>query len=355
MGVLPSQSISRLIADKIITADIPIEPNQVQPASLDLRLGKIAWRVRASFLTGEGKNVKDLLNKFEMHQIDMREGAVLEKGCVYLVPIEEKLNLPANLSAVANAKSSTGRLDLLTRIITNKGTEFDRIPTGYKGQLFVEICPRSFSVLVRPGMRLNQIRFRQGQAILTDEELLELHNKEKLIDSVPKIDAGLGFSVDLQPAKGSLVGYQAKPHTGIIDLDNVKTYKRKDFWQEVHSSNGKIILDPDAFYILVSRESVHIPPAYAAEMAPYLAMVGEFRVHYAGFFDPGFGHANAGGSGSRGVLEVRCHEAPFVLEHGQVVGRLVYEKMAEIPTELYGANIKSNYQGQGLKLSKHFK
>ena len=354
VGVLPSQSISRLIADKIITADIPIEPNQVQPASLDLRLGKIAWRVRASFLTGEGKNVKDLLDKFEMHQIDMREGAVLEKGCVYLVPIEEKLNLPANLSAVANAKSSTGRLDLLTRIITNKGTEFDRIPTGYKGQLFVEICPRSFSVLVRPGMRLNQIRFRNGQSILSDNELIELHTKEKLIDCELKVDGGLGFSVDLKSAEGSLVGYQAKPHTGIIDLDNVNYYKREDFWQEVHSSNGQIILDPDAFYILVSKEAVHIPPAFAAEMAPYLAMVGEFRVHYAGFFDPGFGHASAGGSGSRGVLEVRCHEAPFALEHGQVVGRLVYEKMEEVPKELYGENINSNYQGQGLKLSKHF-
>ena len=355
MGVLPSQSISKLILKRIIFADSKIEKGQIQPASLDLRLGNVAWRVRASFLTGKDKNVSDLLDEFKMHQIDMKEGAVLEKGCVYLVPIEENLRLPADLSAIANAKSSTGRLDLLTRIITNKGTEFDRIPAGYNGQLFVEICPRSFSVLVRPGMRLNQIRFRQGQAILADEELLELHKKEKLIDSAPKIDAGLGFSVDLQPEKGSLVGYQAKPHTGIIDLDNVKTYKREDFWQEVHSSNSKIILDPDAFYILVSRESVHIPPAYAAEMAPYLAMVGEFRVHYAGFFDPGFGHANAGGSGSRGVLEVRCHEAPFVLEHGQIVGRLVYEKMAEIPEELYGDNIKSNYQGQGLKLSKHFK
>ena len=322
MGVLPSQSISKLILKKIIFADNEIEKGQIQPASLDLRLGNVAWRVRASFLTGKDKNVSDLLDEFKMHQIDMKEGAVLEKGCVYLVPIEENLRLPADLSAIANAKSSTGRLDLLTRIITNKGTEFDRIPAGYNGQLFVEICPRSFSVLVRPGMRLNQIRFRQGQAILADEELLELHKKEKLIDSAPKIDAGLGFSVDLQPEKGSLVGYQAKPHTGIIDLDNVKTYKREDFWQEVHSSNSKIILDPDAFYILVSRESVHIPPAYAAEMAPYLAMVGEFRVHYAGFFDPGFGHANAGGSGSRGVLEVRCHEAPFVLEHGQIVGRL---------------------------------
>ena len=296
-----------------------------------------------------------MLDEFKMHQIDITEGAVLEKGCVYLVPIEESLKLPPNLSAVANAKSSTGRLDLLTRIITNNGTEFDRIPAGYKGRLFVEICPRSFSVLVRPGMRLNQIRFRQGLAILTDEELQELHNNEQLINGTPKIDSGLGFSVDLQPVTGSLVGYQAKPHTGIIDLDKVNTYKLEEFWQEVHSSNSKIILDPDAFYILMSREAVHIPPAYAAEMAPYLAMVGEFRVHYAGFFDPGFGHANAGGSGSRGVLEVRCHEAPFVLEHGQIVGRLLYEKMTEIPKELYGENIKSNYQGQGLKLSKHFK
>jgi dCTP deaminase len=355
LGVLPSQSISKLILKKIIFADKEIEKGQVQPASLDLRLGNVAWRIRASFLTGKDKNVSDLLNEFEMHQIDLTKGAVLEKGCVYLIPIEESLKLPADLSAIANAKSSTGRLDLLTRIITNKGTEFDRIPAGYNGQLFVEICPRSFSVLVRPGMCLNQIRFRQGQAILTDEELLILHKNEKLIDTVPKIDAGLGFSVDLQPAKGSLVGYQAKPHTGIIDLDNIKTYKREDFWQEVHSTNGQIILDPDAFYILVSREAVHIPPAYAAEMAPYLAMVGEFRVHYAGFFDPGFGHAHAGGSGSRGVLEVRCHEAPFVLEHGQIVGRLVYERMASIPKELYGENIKSNYQGQGLKLSKHFK
>ena len=355
MGVLPSQSINKLISKKIIVADKKIENDQIQPASLDLRLGEVAWRVRASFLTGKNKSVEDLLDEFKMHQIDITEGAVLEKGCVYLVPIEESLKLPPNLSAVANAKSSTGRLDLLTRIITNNGTEFDRIPAGYKGKLFVEICPRSFSVLVRPGMRLNQIRFRQGLAILTDEELQELHNNEQLINGTPKIDSGLGFSVDLQPVTGSLVGYQAKPHTGIIDLDKVNTYKLEEFWQEVHSSNSKIILDPDAFYILMSREAVHIPPAYAAEMAPYLAMVGEFRVHYAGFFDPGFGHANAGGSGSRGVLEVRCHEAPFVLEHGQIVGRLLYEKMAEIPKELYGENIKSNYQGQGLKLSKHFK
>lgn len=204
-------------------------------------------------------------------------------------------------------------------------------------------------------MRLNQIRFRAGQSLLSDADLRVLHERSPLVDGDAVIDDGLGFSVDLKPAEGTLVGYRAKPHTSVIDLEIIGHYDPSEYWEELHSSDGKIILDPGAFYILVSREAVHIPPAYAAEMAPFLAMVGEFRVHYAGFFDPGFGHADAGGSGSRGVLEVRCHEAPFVLEHGQVVGRLVYERMADVPVQLYGAGIASNYQGQGLKLSKHFK
>ena len=290
------------------------------------------------------------------YRFDLTEdGAVLEKGCVYLVPLMESLDLPANITAVANAKSSTGRLDLLTRTITDGGTEFDRIPAGYTGPLFAEICPRSFSVLVRPGMRLNQIRFRDGQSVLSDDALRALHEDSPLVDVEAVIDEGLGFSVDLKPAEGTLVGYRAKPHTGVIDLDRIGEYDPQEYWEEVRSSDGQIILDPGAFYILVSREAVQIPPEYAAEMAPFLAMVGEFRVHYAGFFDPGFGHAAAGGAGSRGVLEVRCHEAPFVLEYGQVVGRLVYEQMSELPEQLYGREIASNYQGQGLKLSKHFK
>jgi len=272
-----------------------------------------------------------------------------------VVPLMESLALPGDITAVANAKSSTGRLDLLTRAITDGGEEFDRIPAGYTGPLYAEICPRSFSVLVRPGMRLNQIRFRHGQAVLSDAELTALHKEMNLVSGEAVISEGLGFSVDLKPAEGDLVGYRAKPHTGVIDLDRIGEYDPAEFWEEVRTRNGQIILDPGAFYILVSREAVHIPPLYAAEMAPYLAMVGEFRVHYAGFFDPGFGHAAAGGEGARGVLEVRCHEAPFVLEHGQIVGRLVYERMAEQPGQLYGSGIASNYQGQGLKLSKHFR
>lgn len=354
-GVLPSQALRSLIADGAITASSPVIEAQIQPASIDLRLGTVAYRVRASFLAGHGRQVADRLAEFEMHRVDLTAGAVLEKGCVYVIPLMESLALPEGVTAVANAKSSTGRLDLLTRTITDGGTEFDRIPDGYTGPLYAEVCPKSFSVLVRPGMRLNQIRFRNGQAVLDDATLAQLHAKQPLVSGQAVISEGLGFSVDLRPAQGDLVGYRAKPHTGVVDLDLIGHYPAADFWEEIHTTEGRIILDPGAFYILVSREAVTIPPDYAAEMAPYLAMVGEFRVHYAGFFDPGFGHADAGGAGSRGVLEVRCHEAPFVLEHGQVVGRLVYERMSERPDTLYGQAIRSNYQGQGLKLAKQFK
>ncbi|MEM9550719.1 MAG: 2'-deoxycytidine 5'-triphosphate deaminase [Pseudomonadota bacterium] len=355
MGVLASQHIAALVDQGAVQPASPLTDGQIQPASLDLRLGTVAYRVRASFLAGAGQTVRDRLRSFEMHRIDLSDGAVLEKGCVYLVPLQEHLDLPDDLSAVANAKSSTGRLDLLTRTITDGGREFDRIPAGYSGAIYAEICPRSFSVLVRPGMRLNQIRFRRGQSVLSDADLQALHGQSPLVNVPAVIEDGLAFSVDLRLPNTSLVGYRAKPHTGVIDLDKIGHYDPRAYWEEVHTDTGQIILDPGAFYILVSREAVHIPPLFAAEMAPYLAMVGEFRVHYAGFFDPGFGHDAAGGTGSRGVLEVRCHEAPFVLEHGQIVGRLVYERMQDEPEQLYGAGIASNYQGQGLKLSKHFR
>jgi dCTP deaminase len=354
-GVLPAQGLRQLIAKGALAADPAIREDQIQPASLDLRLGPVAYRVRASFLAGHGRTVQDRLAEFTMHKVNLAEGAVLEKNCVYVIPLAERLDLPQGITAVANAKSSSGRLDLLTRTITDGGLEFDRIAEGYAGPLYAEVCPRSFSVLVREGQRLNQIRFRQGQAVLSDAELTALHAQDPLVSGEAVISEGLGFSVDLKPATGDLVGYRAKPHAGVINLDKIGHYPIADFWEELRTRDGRIILDPGAFYILVSREAVTIPPDYAAEMAPYLAMVGEFRVHYAGFFDPGFGHAAAGGAGSRGVLEVRCHEAPFVLEHGQVVGRLVYEHMSERPETLYGAGISSNYQGQGLKLAKQFR
>lgn len=352
-GVLPSQAIEKMLDRAEITVSTPLTEGQIQPASLDLRLGSVAYRVRASFLAGQGSSVADRIKEFEMHRIDLSDGAVLEKGCVYVVPLQERLDLPGDLRAVANAKSSTGRLDLLTRTITDGGTEFDRVPPGYRGPLYAEICPRSFSVLVRPGMALNQIRFRRGSAVLDDSELRALHDAEGLVDTAPVIEDGLGFSVDLAPRDGP-VGYRARPHTGVVDLGRIGAYKAADFWDALPADRERLILDPGAFYILVSRESVTIPPDHAAEMAPYLAVAGEFRVHYAGFFDPGFGHSAAGGTGSRGVLEVRCHEAPFVLEHGQIVGRLVYERMTERPDALYGAALKSNYQGQRLKLGKQF-
>ena len=354
-GVLPDSDIRDLIDRGVIRADADVTPVQIQPASLDLRLGSTALRLRASFLAGRGKRIEDRLDDFCMHRMNLTDGAVLERGCVYLIPLQESITLPTGISAVANAKSSTGRLDLLTRLVTDDGTEFDRLPEGYDGPLYAEICPRSFSVLVRPGMRLNQLRLRQGQAVLTDAELSALHAEQPLVGGAPAlIDQGLGFSVDLRPASGDLVGYRARPHSGVIDLDRIGAYPAAEFWDELRTTEGRLILDPGAFYILVSRESVAIPADYAAEMAPYLAMVGEFRVHYAGFFDPGFGIGEAG-AGARGVLEVRCHEAPFALEHGQTVGRLVYERMSERPERLYGEGIRSNYQGQGLKLAKQFR
>ncbi len=354
-GVLADHQIRQMITTGGIAASSPILNEQIQPASLDLRLGEKAYRVRASFLPGGGSTVAERLEELTMHELSLTGGAVLEKGCVYVVPLVERLRLPEGMTAAASAKSSIGRVDLMTRVITDHGIEFDRVPEGYDGPLYAELCPQSFSVVAQPGQLLNQIIFRQGKTILTDEELRAVHDRSPIVSGEPVISDGLGFSVDLKPKDGDLVGFRAKRHSGVVDLSKLGHYDPAEYWEEVRTKDGRIILDPGAFYILVSREAIAIPPDCAAEMAPYLAMVGEFRVHYAGFFDPGFGYDAAGGSGSRGVLEVRCHEAPFVLEHGQVVGRLVYERMSEEPEALYGVDIKSNYQGQGLKLSKHFR
>ncbi|MCR4283450.1 MAG: 2'-deoxycytidine 5'-triphosphate deaminase, partial [Bauldia sp.] len=294
--------------------------------------------------------------KLKLHEFGLAGGAVLETGCVYIVPLMESLRLPDDIAAAANPKSSTGRLDVFTRVITDRAREFDTIPAGYHGPLYLEVSPRTFPILVRSGSRLSQMRFRRGEARLDDKQLLALHRKEHLVDGVPNIGNGVMLTIDLGGTGDGIVGFRAQRHTGVIDVDKRAIYDPTDFWEPIPRHwSSELVLDPDQFYILVSREAVHVPPDYAAEMVPFDPLVGEFRVHYAGFFDPGFGHSAAGGAGSRAVLEVRSHEVPFILEHGQVVGRLVYERLTERPDKLYGGDLGSNYQAQGLKLSKHFR
>jgi dCTP deaminase len=357
-GILPDRRIAELFADGRLAARRALDADQIQPASLDLRLGEKAWRVRASFLPGPASTVAAKLDRLKLHEIDLGEGAVLETGCVYIVPLLESLDLPAEIAASANPKSSTGRLDIFTRVMTDHGQEFDKIPAGYSGPLYLEVSPRTFPIVARTGSRLSQIRFRTGNALLDGPALQDLHARETLVASAaPNISgAGIALSIDLEGGADGLVGYRGKHHTGIVDVDQRAAQDVLDFWEPIHRRGlGELVLDPDEFYILVSREAVHVPPLFAAEMTPFDPLVGEFRVHYAGFFDPGFGHSGAGGRGSRAVLEVRSHEVPFILEHGQVVGRLVYEHMLERPQALYGTDLGSNYQAQGLKLSKHFR
>lgn len=336
----------------------PLAPDQIQPASLDLRLGSVAYRVRASFLPGPRTTVAARIEELKLHAISLSGGAVLETGCVYIVPLLESLALPQDIGAAANPKSSTGRLDVFTRVIADATRGFDRIRAGYGGPLYAEISPKTFPILVREGSRLSQIRFRHGQALLDAAALRALHARERLTDDAEAdVGEGIAVGVDLSGlGPGGLVGYRAKRHTGLIDVERRAGYELADFWEPMFArSDRSIVLDPGEFYILASKEAVQVPPDYAAEMVPFDPLVGEFRVHYAGFFDPGFGYEGAGGRGARAVLEVRSREVPFILEHGQTVGRLVYERMLARPNALYGAGIGSNYQAQGLKLSKHFR
>lgn len=357
-GILPSHILRREIrARRLIVATEEIIEGQIQPASLDLRLGAVAYRVRASFLPGPTSTVEEKLARVSMHTIDISDGAVLEAGCVYVIPLLERVELRDRVSGIANPKSSTGRLDVFTRLITDQAQAFDKVEAGYRGPLYAEITPRTFPVLVRKGTRLNQLRLRHGSPLSSDAELRRLHAASPLVDHLPDIDNGLSLSVDLQGRDGdTLVGWRAKRHTGVIDIDRDRNLDPLEFWDPVHARNAaSIVLDPEEFYILVSREAVAIPPDYAAEMVPFDPLVGEFRVHYAGFFDPGFGYEPGRSPSARAVLEVRSREVPFILEHGQTIGRLVFERLTDPPPEIYGQGIGSNYQRQGLKLSKHFR
>jgi dCTP deaminase len=328
-GILPCQAIDALVARGAIVADTPFEFDQVQPASLDLRLGARAWRVRASFLPGR-HTVRERIATVAMHEVDLTRGAVLERGCVYIAELQERLKLPPGVSARANPKSSTGRVDVFVRLLSDRGAAFDDVDEGYDGPIYMEIAPQTFSVVVSTGTRLNQLRLKRGQP------------PRLRIESV---------GVDLT---GEIAGFRGRRHAGLVDLDKEDGHDPRDFWEPLHPKDGQLLLDPGEFYILASKGAVEIPVLEAAEMTPIDPSVGEFRVHYAGFFDPGFGTDEAHGKGSRGVLEVRSHETPFILEDGQTVARLVYEPLTEKPDRLYG-DLGSHYQRQGLKLSKHFR
>jgi dCTP deaminase len=366
-GILPSQAIRAMIAGGEIFGAPEIEPNQIQPASLDLRLGKVAYRIRASFLPGPNATVRDKLGALKFHEIDLTKGAVLEAGCVYLVPLIEQLKLRSTIAGFANPKSSTGRLDVFTRLIADYQGSFDAVEEGYSGPLFAEICPRTFSIKVRYGSRLNQIRFRRrvGQQLdageqpgrVGDRRLREIHSDVGLVEGDAAIDEGLRLCISLAPIPPTgLIGYRARRFAGVIDVDAVGAYEPEQYWEAVRlGEDNRLVLDPHEFYILASKESVSVPPAYVAEMAPFDPLIGEYRVHYAGFFDPGFGYTPGGAPGAKAVLEVRSLDIPFILEDGQIVGRLVFDKLTDIPDQIYGQGIGSHYQAQGLKLSKHFK
>ncbi len=363
-GVLPSQEIEKLIKAGYISSKMAFSGNQIQPASMDLRLGPVAYRVRASFLPGEKATVSSNIEELRMHEIDLTKSAVLEKGCVYIAPLLEELRLPMSISGKANPKSTTGRLDIFTRLITDYCGEFERVQPGYRGKLYVEIVPRTFSVVVQEGTALNQLRLvRKGGGDESDKKLGKLDQKESLVfhgNDIPqqaKISEGLRISIDLQGSSSSdIVGYKTKSHTPLIDLSKIDYYDPLEFWEPIKSAKKKrIILNPDDFYILLSKEKIRIPKDFAAEMVAYDPSVGEFRIHYAGFFDPGFGYGNNDIKGTPAVLEVRSHEVPFLLEDGQIVGRLIYERLLLVPDKIYGVNIGSSYQSQGLSLSKQFK
>ena len=360
-GVLPSQEIEKLIADRRIYAAEDIDKQQIQPASLDLRLSRQAYRLQASFLPGSKSKVESKLAHLAMREMDLSHPTILEKDCVYLVKLMEELRLPDDLEARANPKSTTGRLDVFTRLITEYGTEFERVRNRYSGPLYAEIMPRTFSVVVHPGLSLSQIRFVRGRAELGDEDLQRLDREEGLIyldDKNPGTatfrDCGVELSVNLHGEGAEVVAYRGKKNTPLVDL--TKTYSPEGFWEAITDrSDGRLILDPGDFYILASRERVRVPPHCAAEMVPFDPSVGEFRIHYAGFFDPGFGYGSGDIAGTRAVLEVRAHETPFVIEHGQVVGRLVYSRVLDVPDRIYGKSIGSSYQRQELALSKQFR
>ena len=364
-GIFPSQRIRQLIGAGQVWANVPVADDQIQPASLDLRLGPVAYRVRASFLPNRS-TVRTRLEDLSLQapvEMSLASPTVLEQGRVYIVPLLEEVQLPHDIWAKANPKSTTGRLDVFTRLITDFGTKFDHVPAGYRGRLYLEVAPQTFSIVVAEATRLSQLRFWRGTPVPSDTKLAQLNQSEALVygeEDLPAeavIEKGLWLSVDLTGASScGLVGYRAKRHAPVIDLAKVDFYNPAEFWDPIHADARRyLVLDPDEFYILASRERISVPPSVAAEMTGYEPSLGEFRVHYAGFFDPGFGYGRGDTRGTRAVLEVRTHQVPYVLEDQQRVARLVFERLQIVPDRIYGSEIGSSYQSQGLTLSKQFR
>jgi dCTP deaminase len=364
-GVLPAQRLRQAIAHEwIVAGEWRVPADSVQPASVDLRLGERAWALRCSFLPDSESTVEQKVEDLAFEEIDLRDGATLERDRPYLVPLIEELRLPEEIRAKANPKSSTGRLDVFTRVLTDRSHRFDEIAPGYRGKLYLEVVPRTFAIRVRTGLPLNQVRLIDGDGRLSDEELLELHRRVPLLyrDSEPLAQAslslgdGLFLSLDASGGTESIVGYRAKKNSLPIDLTKAGALRWQDYWEPVHpEAKQRIVLEPEVFYLLLSAEGVSIPPSFAAEMLAYDPTAGELRTHYAGFFDPGFGYSRAGEQGgSRAALEVRARDVSFMVEHGQPVCKLAFERMAEEPDVLYGEDVGSNYQGQQTMLSKHF-
>jgi dCTP deaminase len=363
-GVLPIQWLQRAVDQGVIRAEEPIPESSFQPASLDLRLGDVAHRLRCSFLPGS-ETVEGKLKRYDMEHLSLREGAILERNRPYLIPLMEELALPEGVSARANPKSSTGRVDVFTRVITDFGTTFDDIAAGYRGQLYLEVVSRSFTIKVRSGLSLNQLRLSTGASRLSDREIREVHANSPLLfldgKKVPPeqiaLSDGLFLTLSLAGREINVVGYRAKKNSRLLDLSGVGSHRVTDYWERVpREANDSLVLEPEEFYLLLSREGVRIPPELASEMAAYDPTSGELRTHYAGFFDPGFGHGEGGIlAGSRAALEVRAHDVPFVIEHGQRVCKLKFERLVSRPTRLYGSDLGSNYQAQEVTLSKHFR
>lgn len=376
-GILPYQDIKRLIATQAVTASPEIEERQIQPASLDLRLGRRAYRLISSFLP-ELSAISSRLNILDfyqsdlvMYEMDLTDGAILEKGHVYLVPLLEQLSLPNTIRARSNPKSTTGRLDVFTRVVTDLTAGFDEIRAGYRGQLFLEVVPRSFAIKVRTGQSLNQIRFVCGDSGVPDRTLKTLHRSTPLLyrnEASNKVvgsrdfraERGLFLRIDLKGedhTSSRVIGYRAKKNSHVIDLQKIGHYAAADFWEPLYRHrHDSLLLEPEEFYILASKERIRVPAGYAAEMVAYEAACGELRTHYAGFFDPGFGYGAKGEiKGTQVVLEVRPHDVPFLIHDGQTFFKVVYDRMTDIPTQLYGSTLGSSYQRQTLTLSKHFK